>query len=315
MIRIFLQVLLFFLLTSCNNDKFIIAAPDFQPSPKHIAEPDIALVLSGGGSRGTAHLGVLEIFEENNIPINLIVGSSSGAVIGAFYADNPNSKHIKEVLININKNDLIENIAFSYYGIPILYSGPIEGNKFRKFVHQNMKSENFDELQIPLVVVTTDVMKNEPYLIRGGPVIPAIHASSALPLVFQPVKLYGRVLSDGAVISPVPVKSAKIFNPKIVIAVNICTPPEDIEIKSNWDLFRRAFDISYYQLTLEEESGADIVISPDLKDIGMFDDLNNYKSYEQGKIAAQKAIPEILKLMKQKGINMQNSKVHKTKSH
>jgi len=303
MIRIFLQVLLFLFLTSCNNDKFIITAPELQPKPREVIEPNIALVLSGGGSRGTAHLGVLEVLEENNIPVDLIVGSSSGAVIGAFYADNPNSTHIKEILLNINKNDLIENIAFSYYGIPILYSGPIEGNKFRKFVHQNMKSENFDDLKIPLVVVTTDVMKNEPYLIRGGPIIPAIHASSALPLVFQPVKLYGRVLSDGAVISPIPVKSAKIFNPKIIIAVNICSPPENTEIESNWDLFRRAFDISYYQLTLEEESKADIVIAPDLKDIGMFDDHNNYKSYEQGKIAAQKAMSKILKLMKQKGIN------------
>ena len=302
MIRIILQAFLFLILTSCNNDKFIVSAPEFQPLPKPIKDPEIALVLSGGGSRGTAHLGVLEVLEKNNIPISFIVGSSSGAVIGAFYADKPDCKHIKEILLNINKNDLIENIAFSYYGIPILYSGPIEGHKFRKFVHQNMKSENFDELEIPLIAVTTDIIKNEPYLIRSGPIIPAIHASSALPLVFQPVKLYGRTLSDGAVISPVPVKSAKIFNPKIIIAVNISAAPESTKIESNWDLFRRAFDISYYQLTLEESALADIVISPDLKDIGMFDDHNNYQSYEQGKAAAQAALPKIIELMKKNGI-------------
>jgi NTE family protein len=308
MIRIFLQVLLFLILISCNNDKFIISAPEFQPSAKPLQDIDVAIVLSGGGSRGAAHLGVLEVLEKNNIPVNLIVGSSSGAVIGAFYADNPNCKHIKEILLNINKNDLIENIAFSYYGIPILYSGPVEGNKFRKFVYQNMKSENFDELKIPLVVVTTDILKHEPYLIRSGPIIPAIHASSALPLVFQPVKLYGRTLSDGAVISPVPVKSARLFKPKIVIAVNISAMPENTNIQSNWDLFRRAFDISYYQLTLEESALADIVIAPDLRDIGMFDDQNNYKSFEQGVIAAQKALPQILALLGSKGIHLTDHK-------
>jgi len=303
MIRYFLQALLLFLfLASCNNDKFIISAPDFQPDPKPISPPDIALVLSGGGSRGTAHLGVLEVLEKHDIPIGLVVGSSSGAVIGAFYADNPSIKHIKQILLNINKNDLIENIAFSYYGIPILYSGPIEGNKFRKFIHQNMKSLNFDDLQIPLVVVTTDMKKNEIYLIRSGPISPAIHASSALPLIFQPVNLYGRTLSDGAVISPVPVRTAKIFNPKITIAVNISSKPETADIESNWDLFRRAFDISYYQLTLAESSEADVLIEPDLLNIGMFDDNNNYKAYEQGRIAAEMAVPKILELMKKHGI-------------
>lgn len=273
-----------------------------HPAPKPISPPDIAIVLSGGGSRGSAHLGVLEVFEKNDIPIDLIVGSSSGAIIGAFYADNPSTNHIKEILLNINKNDLIENIAFSYYGIPILYSGPVEGHKFRKFVHQNMKSINFEELQIPLIVVTTDMTRNEIYLIRGGPIIPAIHASSALPLVFQPVNLYGRTLSDGAVISPVPVKTAKIFNPKITVAVNISTKPESSAIQNNWDLFRKAFDISYYQLTLEEAAEADIIIEPDLLNIGMFDDNNNYRAYEQGKLAAEKALPQILKLMRDHGI-------------
>jgi NTE family protein len=307
MIRFFLQaLLLLFLLSSCQNDKFIVCAPDFPPVPKPIKNPPIAIILSGGGTKGAAHLGVLEVLEENDIPISLIVGSSAGGVVGAFYADNPSISHIKDVLINLNKNDLIENIAFSYLGIPILYSGPIEGHKFRKFMHDNLDATDFDDLKIPLVVVTTDVINDEIYLIRSGPLAPALHATSAVPLVFRPVNLYGRTLSDGAVISPVPVRTAKIFKPKITIAVNISSIPDDSEIKSNWDLFRRAFDISYYQLTLEEAAHADVVIAPNISDIGMFDDDNNFRAYEEGRIAAKAAIPRILSLMKTNGIKKKN---------
>ena len=303
MIRFFVQALLLLSLISCASKKFILYAPDFPPSPVKINRPDVAIVLSAGGTKGAAHLGVLEVLEENHIPVGLIVGSSAGAIVGAFYADNPSVEHIKNILINLNKNDLIENIAFSYFGIPILYSGPIEGNKFREFMHLNLNANDFSDLKIPLIVVTTDMVSGRIYLIRSGPLAPALHATSAVPLIFQPVSLYGRTLSDGAVISPVPVRTAKIYKPKITIAVNITAKPESTPMLSNWDVFRRGFDISYYELAKEETSLADVIITPNIFDIGMFDDESNLRSYEEGRLAAKVALPKILALMKKHGIS------------
>ena len=301
--KFFIIILTSILLVSCSTSRFIVYVPEKQPEPVKIKKrPRVAVVLGGGGSKGIAHLGILEELEKNKIPVDLIVGSSAGSIIGGFYADNPKASHLRDTLINLTTSDLIENIAFSYYSIPVIFSGPVEGNKFRKFIYENIKAKDFSQLKIPFIVVTTDISTGERYQIRGGPIAPAIHASSSVPLIFRPVQMYGRTLTDGGVAAPVPVLIAKEYDPEIIVAVNITSPPDKKEIESTYDIFRKTYEISYYELSKIEADLADVVIEPELHDVFMFNDTNNTRVFEEGRLAGQRAMKKIKSLMVKKGI-------------
>jgi NTE family protein len=294
---------LFLTLISCSSVDYTIFVPGDAPEFKKNYKPEVVLVLGGGGAKGLAHLGVLEIFERNNIKIDMIVGSSAGAIIGAFYCDNPSIKHIKDIFINLKKEDLIEDVEFNYYTFPLMITGPVSGKKMRYFLANNLLAEKFSDLKIPLTVVSTDMQTAKTVAINSGHLVPAIHASSALPMVFKPVYLYGMTLSDGAIASPVPVSIAKQFSPKIIIAVNISQKPSDKKLSNNFDVVSRALDITYYQFTLRDLKGADVVINPEIKDMGILDDHRNDELYEAGVAAAQKAMPRIKKLISERMAN------------
>lgn len=291
------------LLGSCSVEKIIIEVPETVKFKKIEHRPKVVLVLGGGGSKGVAHLGVLKILEENHIPIDLIIGCSAGAIIGSFYADEPDEKHIREIFLKIEKDDLIENIVFNYSTFPVILGGPVTGEKLRRFLANNLNARSFEELKIPLIVVTTELIPGKKFLINSGPLIPALHASSAIPVVFKPVKLYGRILADGAIAAPIPISVAKEFKPDIIIAVNISQPPANIKLENNLDVLSRAFEISYYQLLSEEIIGADVEISPKLDHVGMFDDSKNDEVYLEGIKAAKEALPKIQKLLKKYSYN------------
>ncbi len=270
-----------------------ILLPDNPPPALPINNVKVALVLSGGGARALAHAGVIEILEKNNIPISVIVGSSAGSVIGALYADDPNAKHLKKKVIALNKWDLLDLNWFA--GVKMLWhlTGPVQGSALKFFLQRNMKAKDFKELQIPLAVVTTDVNRGEAFVLRSGPLGPALHASSAIPMVFNPVRLYGRTLIDGGVASPVPVEIAKQFSPQLIIAVDIGTSPDYGPVTNTYELAMRSLHISYFKLAKWQTEQADILIHPDVDDYSMFEDKANHDLYEAGRKAAIEALPKI----------------------
>jgi NTE family protein len=257
----------------------------------------VALVLSGGGARGLAHAGVIEVLEKHQIPIDLIVGSSAGSIIGALYADDPRAGQLRQKIIALNKWDLLDLNWFS--GVRMLWQlrGPVEGHALRRFLQKNIKAYHFNHLQIPLAVVTTDIHRGNAFVIRSGPLIPALHASSAVPMVFSPVRLYGRTLVDGGVASPVPVEVAKQFHPKIIIAVDIGTSPDYGPVKNAYQLGVRSLHIAYYKLAYWQNQQADVVIHPAIDQFSMFDDHANEEMYQAGRKAAEEAIPGIRRLL------------------
>ncbi len=283
------------ILASCANypkPDFIFLPQKLPPAPQ-LQNVRVALVLSGGGARALAHAGVLEVLEQNHIPIDLIVGSSSGSVIGALYADNPNAQHLKKKIIALNKWDLLDMNWFASIKMLWRLTGPVEGNALKMFVQKNIKAKQFNQLQIPLAAVTTDINSGEAFVIRSGPLAPALHASSAIPMLFNPVRLYGRTLVDGGVASPVPVEIAKQFSPRVIIAVDIGTSPDYGPVNSTYQLAARSLHVSYFALSQWQIKQADIVIHPAVDSYGMFDDHANHDMYEAGKEAAIKAMPQI----------------------
>jgi NTE family protein len=292
-----LGVAFLFLLSSCGQHIKPDPYPAQMPVAPKLNNINVALVLGGGGARGVAHGGVIDVLEENHIPIDLIVGSSAGSVIGALYADDPRADQLRSKVITLKKWDILD-VNWSA-GLKMLWhiNGPVQGDALKKFIKQNIHAKDFSQLKIPLIAVTTDINTGETFIIRSGPLAPALHASSALPMLFAPVKLYGRLLVDGGVASPVPVEVAKQFSPKITIAVDIGTTPNNGDVGSVFQLGYRSLHISYYQLSYWQTQQADVIIHPDIHKFSMFADGNNAQMYRAGREAAIKALPQIQALL------------------
>lgn len=290
-----IAICVIFTCVGCGNQKYVrITVPEIQPPiTKEIKDVKVALVLSSGGFRGMAHIGVLEVLEENNIKVDMIVGSSAGSFVGAFYADDPNVTTLKQKLMYAHYDDLVDTSWLNTIKAPFYPTGPVQGRKLVTFMHNNLQAKDFEDLKIPLVIVTTSLVNNQMVVLRSGPIIPAVHASTALPPYFAPVRVYDNQFVDGAVIAPVPVRVAKEFNPKLIIAVDISKRPSLAEPNNAFQITGRALDISFYELANRQANEADIVIRPDIMGYGPFEDDYLEEFYEAGRRAAQEKLPEI----------------------
>lgn len=280
----------------------LIDIPTLAPKPAPIKNVNVALVLGAGGSRGLAHLGVIEVLQKEGIPIDLVVGSSAGSLIGALYCDSCDAQIVKSKVLHLKKKDLLDPSFAALIKASIRLTGPIQGNALEQFIFKEMAAKDFSQLKIPLIAVATNVNNNHIMMLRSGPIAPAVHASSALPPIFSPVSLYKKTLIDGGVIAPVPVQVARLFKPKMIIAVDISTPPSRAQLNNGFELLHRALHISFYELSQLQSSKAEVTIRPNLMGYGTFDDQNNQKLYEKGREAALNAIPEIKKQLREKGI-------------
>lgn len=256
------------LLTACAGPRIFVTPPQTIPQERKIENVNIALALGGGGSRGIAHLGVLDVLERNGIPIDLIVGTSAGSIIGAFYADYQDSKLLHSTLINLKKWDILDLSIWDSIQFFTDIRAPIQGYYLEEFIVKNMTVNNIEELKIPFVAVATDLHTEKPFRISTGPIATAVHASSAAPPVFSPVKAYGKLLVDGGVVEPVPVNTARLHSPKVVIAVDISTLGKDYTGLTMYDMTMKSLHISYYTLSTLQSKSADVLIHPNTEGFG-----------------------------------------------
>lgn len=265
--------------------------PEFR---KPQDEVKVALVLGGGGSKGLAHVGVLHELEEAGIHPDLIVGCSSGAIVGALYADQPHVKRIENLLVNLQRSDLLD---FSLFSSPF---GFIKGLLLRSFLKENLEATTFEQLMIPFIAVATDLSTGELIELGGGDLIPSIHASAAVPGVFDPVKYLGRILVDGGAANPIPVDIAKKYGAKVVIAIDVGQDLSSKEPNHVFDVAKRSLQISYRNLSDYVTRNADIVIRMNFQDLGTFTDRYNREIYERGRIRAKEMLPEIQQVIFEK---------------
>lgn len=296
--------ILVLLLSACAGAPPNIAIPVNTPrAPQLMAQPRVALVLGGGGARGYAHLGVLQVLEQAGVPLDLIVGTSAGSIFGAVYSDNHSFDQTYRIMMKAsfwNYADL-NNVPNT--------SGFVQGYHLEKMLLKNMKAQNFSELKNKLVVVSTDLTTGRMVFIQSGPIPPAVLASSALPGLVDPVFLYHHLLVDGGVVEPIPVEVAKKFHPSVIIAVNISQPLDPKVPSFSYSIYSRTYDIMWQNLELQNERGADIVIQPIVGDAGLFDLGDRYRLYQQGREAALKQLPQILGLLKKKHIQLHTSSI------
>jgi NTE family protein len=297
--------------------------------------PKIGLALSGGGARGLAHIGVLQVLESENIPIAAIAGTSMGAYIGSLYAAGLAGARLEELAREIKDRRTLFNLLDPAFPPS---AGLIRGEKIRKHLERSLGPVNFSELPIPLLVVATDLDSLSAHVFDSGPVAPAVHASSAIPGVCAPVQIGDRRFTDGGAAEPLPVTLLRERYPlDAVIAVNVLPTTADIISGADpsftvpkkfgfgarffrpinlmahgnvMDTFRRSLMCSMLRLVEKECRHADIVIHPAFSTSTWFDYENFDRYITAGRRAAEAALPAIRQLLEPNHSRGGNSNVN-----
>jgi len=261
----------------------------------------IGLALGGGAARGMAHIGVLTVLEKEGIPIDVIAGTSAGAIVGSLYASGKNAALIKDQVIELSKRRLTRFID------PALpKTGLIKGEKISdqlvSFLGGNIK---FSDLLIPFACTATDIDTGEAVVMDRGSVVEAVRASISIPGIFTVVKRGDRYLVDGRLVNPVPVSLAQKMGAEFVIAVNVIPDVLDHSHQSIKESKKRAKEpniihvliqsihIGTYSLVRSSLERADVVIEPDVVHIGAAEFHRARECIKLGELAAQMAMPEI----------------------
>jgi NTE family protein len=251
----------------------------------------VALVLGGGGVRGMAHVGVLDEFEKEGIPIDLIVGCSAGSIVGAFYAHHPNCDEIKQAVDGFKTQSIFDIDIFDCrWGIS-------RGKSLNKMLHGYLGDCTFEELRIPLIVVATDLNSGELVPMGSGDVVSAVQASCSLPFIFVPCEHMGRILIDGGVVNPVPVDVARDLGAEIIIAVDLCELLDKTFPTNLFGVLNRSAEIAFMWQNETCNHNADVKIFPKSCGVGSFGDKYKRELYEAGRMAAREQMPKIKELL------------------
>ncbi len=183
-------------------------------------KPKVAVVLGGGGARGLAHIGVLKVLEENNIPIDLVVGTSMGAFIGGFYTSGISVQDMEKIAGSVNRNFVAKMLTPN-----LSISGLVDGNRIRDYLKTFIGDSNIEQLKIPFASVATNLNTGEEVVLDRGSVAEAIMASIAIPALFKPVFYQNCYLLDGGFVNPLPVSVAHKLGADVIIAVNVAPNP------------------------------------------------------------------------------------------
>ena len=282
---------------SCSPKMGVADYPEESP-PSRVFEkkPDVALVLGGGAFHGIAHVGVLKVLEEAGIPIDLIVGTSSGSLVGVLYADKPYADSLLPLMESTSRKDLFDISIFRSK------TGVVSGKRLQEFVVNNVGVSQIEQTRIPFIAVATDIDQGKTVAFSAGPIAPAINASCAIPGFFDPVVMYGTTYIDGGILNNIPVNFAKELGAKYIIAVDIMPLKDSAQYHNYKDVLLRALMVSIRKHGEDNLALADMVISPNLKGIPYMSTKDNHKTYEMGVEAAEASLDQIKKDLNLRGI-------------
>lgn len=248
----------------------------------------VSLALGGGFARGFAHIGVLKVLEENQIPIVGIAGTSVGSVIGAGYASGVSPEQIAAVCRRVKFRD-VARFRLSRLGLA-------SNERLGEIIRRWFRALRFEDLRIPLAVVTTDMGTGEPYVFTGGPLVDPIRASCAFPGLFEPVMLDGRCLADGGLTEPVPTIQAAAFRAR-VIGVSVGFNNWNGDVPSNmFQLISRAISVAQKRRNPVWLRYADVMLEPAVQHIEWDEFHRADEAIEAGMAAAKRALPQLREL-------------------
>jgi len=287
------------------------------------------LALGSGSARGLAHVGVIQVLEAYNIPIDIIAGTSIGSVVGSLYSAGASIDQLEEAALSIKKSTTLFLIDPA-----LTHSGLISGKKIEEMLNDlALEDKTFDDLKIPFAAVATDIESGAEVILTQGKVIDAVRASISIPGIFTPVKYQNYYLVDGGVVDPVPVDVVQKMGADIIIAVSLAkiSPYTTVliidketgsleeakkssilqqkiaQVKASFEgpniveVISQSIDIMEARITDQCLEGADVVIVPfGIKDINLFDFDKAEMLIKGGIMATMINIPEIKKAIKEK---------------
>jgi NTE family protein len=221
------------------------------------AAPRIALVLGSGSARGFAHIGVIKALEAAKIKPDLIVGTSAGALIGAFYAAGFSGAQMEDLALKVKDIDIVDMQSGAKRGM-------VMGDTLQTFVNRAARDRPIELLGIPFIAVATQLRTGEVKTFRSGDLGLAVRASCSVPGVFIPPKINDIDYVDGGLVSPVPVRIARDAGADFVIAVDVSSGPLNTTPVGIYEQVMHSFDIMGRSLAKIEAEQADVLIRPDL---------------------------------------------------
>jgi len=290
------------------------------------SRPKIGLVLSGGGAKGAAHIGVLKVLEKNNIPIDYVVGTSIGAYVGGLYALGYSADEIENIMLNLPWNDGYSDfiprkmLSFENKELRDLYNihfrlginegqlqspsgfllGQSAGSLLKLSTDVVAKFDSFDHLAIPYRAIASDLATAKTVVINKGSITKAMRASAAVPGVVEPVTIDGKLLVDGGIANNMPIDVVKAMGANIVIVVDIGSPLLSKDnINNTLDVFNQLSTILTNNTTQTQKkylSTRDILIRPNIGNLSTTDFSIMEEALELGKQAALQAEQELKQL-------------------
>jgi len=292
--------------------------------------PKVGLVLGGGGARGFAHIGVIKVLEELGIPVDYVVGTSMGSIVGGLYASGYSAAEMEEIITRIDWENVFSDtptrnswssrakqegskylfgLGFDRKGFTIA-AGLTKGQKismlFSFLTLPVSHIERFDDLPIPYRAIAADIGTGEEVVLDHGSLAESMRASMSVPGVFTPVDIEGHLLVDGGIVNNVPVNVVKAMGADIIIAINVSSGLVDKEQLGNpFAVLNQMVGIQMLKATQAQLKNADVVLEPDLKDYTASNFENGKEITALGEDAARKQINQLKALA---------DEIHKTRA-
>ncbi|MBM3388570.1 MAG: patatin-like phospholipase family protein [Betaproteobacteria bacterium] len=261
-----------------------IAAPSARRPPR------MCLALGGGAARGFAHIGVIQVLEESGIKPHCVAGTSAGSLVAALYASGLSGTELAKLALRMDESAITD---WSFPG-----RGVIRGEALARYVRQHTQGKLIEQLSMPLGIVATDLDTGQGVLFRRGDLGQAVRASSAVPAVFQPVRIANREYVDGGLVSPVPVRYAREMGAELVVAVDISNQPEGQPTSDPFSLLLQTLSIMGKSINQFELREADVVVRPALAGVGSADFTARQKAIQAGRLAALSQLASIRERLK-----------------
>jgi NTE family protein len=297
---------------------FFFLAVFFSPA---LAKPRIAVVLSGGSALGMAHVGVLQVIERAGIPIDMILGTSMGSIVGGLYAAGYSPDQMDSIVTQIDWSTVFSErrdspgdrydwlkrerfpfrIGFDGKGIS-LGAGLLEGQNvlslFTELTLHDLTVRDFDALPVPYRAVAADILTGEKVVISRGSLAEAMRCSMSIPGIFRPYEVEGRIVIDGGIADNMPVDVAREMGADIVIAVEsrLGNPKSAESLNSTIAITTQTLNLLIQQNMLSARRDADLVISPDLHEYNMMSYAEAVQIVDRGREGAEAAYPRLVEL-------------------
>ncbi len=246
----------------------------------------VALVLSTGGARGIAHIGVIEELIKQDYNISSIAGCSMGALVGAAFASD-SLDQCKKVMCDLNRRNL-----FNYVDFTLNRKGLIKGNRIRKELEKLFGNKNIEDLSMPFTAIATDILNEKEVIFESGNIVDAIRASISLPFIFEPFKKDDKLLLDGGLINPLPLNQVKRHPEDILIGVSVGEKGEQMRKINQFTLMIEAVTI-LIQKNVKNSIDVfkpDIMIQVPVRNYSILDFRKSSLLIEEGVNAAKKSL-------------------------